>query len=127
MEYVIIIVKNYQDKYLLHKRSWNKKKSPGKYGIGCGGQINRNIGEEPLEAAYRELREELGIFGVHLKFLFEKKNATIYYLLWNGKYKNNYNEFIWINWVDRAKINQYDLCDNTRSIWNEYIDKHTIK
>ena len=127
MENVIIIVRNHQDKFLLHKRSWNKKIFPGRYGIGCGGKIDRHLEEEPLEAAYRELREELDIFGVELKFLFEKENAIVYYLYWNGIYKDNCSEFDWIGWVDRNKISKYDLCDDTRLIWKEYLDEHTIK
>jgi len=117
---VIIFIKNSKCKFLIHQRAWNKKTYPGKFGIGCGGKIDP--GETPLEAAHRELKEELGIYGVELKFLFQKDNSHIYYLLWDGYYKKDCPEFKWIDWVDIYRVHKYDLCDDTRIFWKQYYE-----
>ena len=44
---------------LLQKRSQNKDSFPGKFDTSSAGHIQ--AGDEPLESALRELKEELGI------------------------------------------------------------------
>lgn len=59
-------------KILLQKRAANKRTWPGRYDISAAGHVD--AGEEPLAAALREIREEIGLsitstqlqlFGVH--------------------------------------------------------------
>lgn len=51
---------------MLQKRSQNKSTRPGWYHISAGGHIN--LGESPVEAAVREVAEEMGI-GIDTKKL----------------------------------------------------------
>lgn len=44
---------------LFQKRSQTVDRFPGKWDISCAGHIN--YGEEPVEAAIRELKEEIGV------------------------------------------------------------------
>ena len=55
---VAVWVVNNRNEILLQKRSALKKQYPNKYAI-CAGHID--IGEQPIEAAIRELYEETGI------------------------------------------------------------------
>jgi len=47
------------DQVLLQQRSFHKDSDPGLWDISCAGHIS--AGQEPLEAALRELQEELGL------------------------------------------------------------------
>lgn len=56
---VAIIVENRNHEILIQKRSSNKKEDPNKLCISASGHVAK--GEDYLEAAKRELKEELGI------------------------------------------------------------------
>ena len=58
----IIRRKNGRTEILLQKRSRNKDSFPGKFDTSSAGHIQ--AGDEPLESALRELKEELGIHAV---------------------------------------------------------------
>ena len=51
--------------FILQVRSWNKFDSPGQLDISVGGHLVGDM--DKLEAAYREMEEELGITIEHLK------------------------------------------------------------
>jgi isopentenyl-diphosphate delta-isomerase type 1 len=80
---VHIWVMNRQGNLLLQKRALSKETFPGCWDISCAGHID--AGETPLEAAVRELKEELGfivhdrdlvfLFSVIQKFTFEKTSV----------------------------------------------------
>lgn len=53
-----ILVFNTEGQLIIQKRTLNKAFCPGWYGITTGGVVS--IGEEYLESAHRELKEELG-------------------------------------------------------------------
>ena len=61
---------------LLQKRSQNKDSFPGKFDTSSAGHIQ--AGDEPLESAIRELKEELGISAVPEQLHFA---GTSQYLL----------------------------------------------
>ncbi len=77
----------------LQKRSMNKDVQPGRWDTSVGGHVD--AGETPDLAAMRELREELGIMGAKLKFLYgylwrspvETELVSTYGTLWNGAIK----------------------------------------
>ncbi len=84
---VAIIIYNDSGKVLFQKRSKNKKVNPGIWAETVAGHIGR--GEEPLNTAHRELKEEVG-FDTELKF-FEKTlahapNETHFTYWFYGKY-----------------------------------------
>lgn len=74
---------NEEGKILLQKRSPNKKQGANNWSTSCAGHVD--IGEEPIKAAIREIREELGIHVKEdeLKHLFTAKNKR--------KLTNSYN------------------------------------
>lgn len=55
---VHVLVFNSKGELLLQKRSLTRDVAPGKWDTSVGGHINP--GEDPLEAARREMKEELG-------------------------------------------------------------------
>lgn len=64
-----VIVKHKEGMYLLMQRDWNKPNFPGLYEASAGGAVLK--GEEPYEAAVRELKEETGIEAKELKKLYK--------------------------------------------------------
>ncbi len=65
---VHVLVFNSKGELLLQKRSMTKDVAPGKWDTSVGGHINP--GEDVLDAASREMKEELGISDVKLDFLY---------------------------------------------------------
>ena len=79
---VAIFIKDSQNKFLIVKRSPNKKSFPNKYDLAACGNVKS--GETYEQAAERELAEELGIT-CKIKFLkkiyneFSEKNKVLKY------------------------------------------------
>lgn len=65
LRFINIVLINDKGEILVPKRSSNRKLFPNCYDFSVGGHVNS--GEEYEEAAYRELREELGIGDVELQ------------------------------------------------------------
>ncbi len=63
-----VLVCDSRGRLYLQKRSRHKDIQPGKWDTSVGGHLKP--GESPLAAARRELKEELGISGVELEFLY---------------------------------------------------------
>lgn len=72
-----IMIFNKKGQILLQKRSKNKDLNPSLYTLSVSGHVNK--GESYLQAAKRELKEELGIqipIKIKLKFLLEIPQET---------------------------------------------------
>lgn len=65
LRFINIIMINDKGEILVPKRSANKRLFPNCYDFSVGGHVNS--GEDYTEAAYRELKEELGINDVELQ------------------------------------------------------------
>lgn len=65
LRFINIIITNKDGKIVVPKRSSNRRIFPSCYDFSVGGHVNS--GEEYEEAAYRELKEELGIANVKLQ------------------------------------------------------------
>jgi len=86
-----VLVFDSKDRLILQKRSPNKDVQPGKWDTSVGGHLG--AGETPLEAAEREMREELGITDVPLKFIYqyimkndlESESVFTYYCRYEGE------------------------------------------
>lgn len=86
-----VLVLNRKEQILLQKRSMSKDVQPGRWDTSVGGHLDP--GESYLDAALREMREELGIVDVPLQFLyhsrirnhFESENVATYLTRYNGE------------------------------------------
>lgn len=95
---VHILVFNTKGELLLQKRSMSKDVAPGKWDTSVGGHLNP--GEDPLSAARREMKEELGISLGEPKFLYtyihtnsyETELVYTYSCLYEGKIYFNPDE-----------------------------------
>jgi isopentenyl-diphosphate delta-isomerase type 1 len=65
---VHVLVFDSRGRLLLQKRSLKKDVAPGKWDTSVGGHVNP--GEDIRDAALRETKEELGVSGVELQFLY---------------------------------------------------------
>lgn len=73
---VHVLVFNKKGELLLQKRSNNKDVAPGKWDTSVGGHVNP--GEDSLEAARREMEEELGITMCEPEFLYSYIHTNPY-------------------------------------------------
>ena len=73
---VHVLVFNTKGDLLLQKRSMNKDVAPGRWDTSVGGHLNP--GEDPLSAARREMKEELGISGGEPRFLYTYTHTNSY-------------------------------------------------
>lgn len=130
---VAIAVFNKNGDVLLQQRSFNKEHHPGRWAITAG-HVGR--GEDPQDAAKRELFEELG-WKYSIKFLskmFAQDNKEsrffwIFYIVVEEKLKADFdkNEIENIKWVDFRKIrefakdNEYMLTGTTHKILTKVV------
>jgi isopentenyldiphosphate isomerase len=85
-----VLVFNKRGELLLQKRSRHKDIQPGRWDTSVGGHLD--LGESYLQAAVREMAEELGISGVPLTFLYhsrirnevESENVATYLARYDG-------------------------------------------
>lgn len=68
---VHVLIFNYRGELLLQLRSKSKKIQPGKWDSSVGGHVD--CGEDYVDAARREMGEELGITRLPLTFLYASK------------------------------------------------------
>jgi len=66
---VHVLLFNQQGRLLLQKRSASKDTAPGMWDTSVGGHVN--IGEDIHAAALREMKEELGIRGTDIRYLYQ--------------------------------------------------------
>jgi len=107
-----ILVFNKKGRLLLQKRSMNKDVAPGKWDTSVGGHVNP--GEEILEAARRELKEELGVADCALNYLYsylfsnqtESELVSTFSCEHNGRFFFNKNEIDEIAFWDIDKIRE---------------------
>lgn len=86
-----VLVFNRQGDLLLQKRSRHKDIQPGRWDTSVGGHLDP--GESYLEAARREMGEELGISGIPLTYLYpsrvrneiESENVATYLARYDGE------------------------------------------
>lgn len=64
-----VLIFNRKDLLLLQKRVMTKDIQPGKWDTSVGGHLA--VGENFEEAAYREMKEELGIQNIRLLYLYQ--------------------------------------------------------
>lgn len=109
---VHVLVFDKKDRLLLQKRSLNKDVAPGKWDTSVGGHVNP--GEDILEAAKREMKEELGISDCRPDFLhaylfsnnIESELVSTFSCQYNGKISFNKDEIDEIAFWSMKKIKE---------------------
>jgi len=106
-----VLVFNPSGDLLLQLRSLDKDIQPGKWDTSVGGHLE--VGEEYLDAAYREMAEELGIVDAELEYLYdyplrnevESENIRSYRTVYDGEVRFQESEIIEVrHWsVDEIK------------------------
>jgi len=107
---VHILVFDKKGRLLLQKRSMNKDVAPGKWDTSVGGHVNP--GEDILEAAKREMKEELGVADCTLSYLYsylfsnhiESELVSTFSCEYNGKFLYNEKEISEIAFWDLESI-----------------------
>jgi isopentenyldiphosphate isomerase len=107
---VHVLVFDKKGRFLLQRRSMKKDIAPGKWDTSVGGHVNP--GEEILEAAKREMKEELGIEKCALvyqySYLFsnhiESELVSTFSCQYSGKFLFNKDEIDEIAFWDIKKI-----------------------
>lgn len=87
-----VMIFNDKGEILIQKRSMNKDLYPGMYTLSATGHVDK--GEEYIEAAKRELSEELGIeadIKEEKKFIVESEDETEMYFLFSAKHNGPFN------------------------------------
>ena len=85
----------------VHRRTDDKDVYPGMYDMAAGGVLA--AGETYLEAARRELAEELGVVGPELRFLFKHRYrgqenpswSALFEVTWGGQVHPQASEIAW--------------------------------
>ena len=125
---VVIIVQNSSGQLFVHQRSADRETFPLLFGLGAGGHVEPR--EEPIQAAKRELKEELDI-EVELKPLFSinfksdefKHIVHVFKALYDGKMGSS-GEFKWSGWMNIEEVNQLaddnKLCPDTKILYEKW-------
>lgn len=105
-----VVVRNSVGLVYVHRRTDTKDVYPGRYDFTAGGVLQ--AGEDPYEAAVREVAEELGVTGVELVPLHEADyaddhtafHAFCYECTYDGPISWQPEEVAWGEWVTPARL-----------------------
>lgn len=107
---IAVLVRNTQGQVYVHQRTAEKDLFPSMYDMFVGGVVG--AGEDYLEAAVREAREELGVQNPNLEFLFDHlyhgpENYSwvrCYRVTWDGPIVHQPEEVQWGAWMDESRL-----------------------
>ncbi len=129
-EMVIILVKHpVNGTFFVHERSANKKTFPLYYGIGAGG--HRELGEDILTGAKRELHEETGL-ETSIRYLFTTETFIkdvpqldyVFETVGEWKALPDHDEWKSWGWMTMQEIDVLaadgKLCTDTAENWKKY-------
>lgn len=122
---VHVLVFDNKDRLLLQKRSLNKDVAPGKWDTSVGGHVNP--GEDIIEAARREMAEELGVSDCKMEYLYtylfsnhiESELVSTFSCVYSGEFIINKEEIDEIAFWDMDNIRK----DLGRNIFSNHFEK----
>lgn len=113
---------------LVQKRSMNKDVGPGLWDVSVGGHVVP--GELPAEAAYREMKEELGIEFADIRFLYnhvfygqeESEFVSTFECTYNGKVFFDHDE------IDEIRYMDFDEIDSQlgKKVFTEHFEQEYV-
>lgn len=107
-----VIVRNGDGDIYVHRRTDTKDVYPGMHDFAAGGVLH--AGEEPYDAAVREVEEELGVTGAVLTPMGEadyadehtRYHAFCFTCVYDGPITWQPEEVAWGDWVSPARLQQ---------------------
>jgi isopentenyldiphosphate isomerase len=123
-----VLVRDSYGLIYVHRRTDTKDVFPGAHDCAAGGVVL--AGEAPVDAAERELAEELGVSGVPLRPLltadyaddFTRYVAHVYEATWDGPIAHQADEVAWGSWMTieellrRLQDPQWPFVPDTRQL-----------
>ena len=125
---VHVWIMNDEGKFLMQKRSLTKKAYPGMWSV-TGGAVD--AGEEPIDAAYRETKEELGIDlnPDKVEYMMSLKRDCIFLDIFLSKENVNIDdltiqeeELSDVKWFSKDEIKKFIDDDNMPKSVKKYFD-----
>jgi isopentenyldiphosphate isomerase len=126
-----ILCRNQRGEIYVHRRTTTKDVFPGLYDMFVGGVVGP--GEEYLEAARREIAEELGIVGPEPSYLFHHlylgphnaSRVAVYKVTWDGPIRHQESEVDWGRWMAMAalleKLDEWQFVPDGLEIFERYL------
>lgn len=121
---IAIALFNDRKETLLQRRSMNKQFDPGMWQISAAGHVGAH--ENPIDAAKREVKEEIGIkcnpIYVKKEYIKNENQARFFYVYYalvesEVKIKINRREVIDTVWIKPSKIDKFSVTNNYNVDW----------
>lgn len=115
-----VVVTDDTGRILLQKRSRNKDMQPGKWDTAVGGHLDP--GEDYLDAALREYREELGhdapkplrrLFDMRVRTAYESENVRVFFVTDPGPFSPDSGEIDELRFFSSAELALLDRSELT--------------
>ncbi len=109
---VLVLVYDHLNRLLIQKRHQSKEVYPGRWDLSATGHVV--AGESTVDAAYRELKEEVGVIPARIRLI-----TTI-----SGRPETNY-EFVYL--YDAGKISEHPMPDPLEVESIRFIDQDDME